>query len=1125
MANTYLYVLDANLQPVPIGIPGELFIGGEGVARGYVGRPELTREHFVANPFAKSGSERLYRTGDVVRWSADGQLEFLQRTDSQVKIRGYRIELGEIEAALSTHPLVSRCAVIAHANSSGDTSIAAYVAAPSLQGDIRYWREIWESTYGNAGLEMASTALVFELKNLTAQQLPDYMVPVTINVLDALPLSANGKVDRKALAALGAPPPIEEPRLKAGDALEQSLAEIWKDVLNVSTFDVRRTFFENGGNSLKILHVQQRIRARLAIDVSVANLFKYPTIETLAADLRRRLTEGTRSAKNDAVEVPGRTTDAAILATEIKTSLADIERSGAEPIAIVGMACRMPGSGDMEALWRGLDEGSDLITTFSWNGAAISCGVVETLAEFDTDFFRISPREAQRMDPRQRLLLEVSWEALERAGIPAASLEGEHVGVYIGASGNGYAEHLYRPDTQGEAYDVTGSLAAVIAGRVSYFLGLRGPSMTIDTACSSSLVAVHVAMKALRARECEVALAGGVEALPRNARESEAWLALGHISELGRCRPFDASADGIVGGEGCGVVVLKRLSTAKRDGDRILAVLRGSAINHDGRTQGLTVPSGLAQEDVIRAALSQAGVRPHEVGYVECHGTGTVLGDPIEVQALGSVLGEDRERSRPVVIGSVKSNLGHTGAAAGVAGLIKVVLSLQHERIPRSLHFDAPNPHIAWDELAVRVASEAVPWARNGVARIAGVSSFGVSGTNAHVVVEEAPVEAAIALASAADAAEAAPSLLPLPAWPLLLSARSEAALKGQAERLRAHVLAHPELSLADLAYSLATTRTAFEHRAAIVTDSHDALVSALDALAYGRPAPATTLGRARGEGKVVFVFPGQGSQWQGMALSLLDTSPVFRARLEACEAALAPHVDWSLLSVLHSEDESLLDRIDVVQPALFAVMVALAAEWRAIGVTPDAVVGHSQGEVAAAVVAGALSLEDGAKIVALRSQALNRLAGKGGMIAVELGVEALGEHFSKWGERLSIAAINSAQSTLVSGDAEVLDAFAADLMAAEIFARKVRVDYASHCAQVGGCPRRAPGQSGRPLTARRRTSALFDGDRGHRRWQRTRCRLLGTAICARLSASARRRKASWPTGSASSSRSARIRS
>ncbi|HVR06662.1 MAG TPA: acyltransferase domain-containing protein, partial [Thermoanaerobaculia bacterium] len=554
-----------------------------------------------------------------------------------------------------------------------------------------------------------------------------------------------------------------------------------------------------------------------------------------------------------------------------------------------------------------------------------------------------------------------------------------------------------------------------------------------------SLVALHMAAQALRRGECSLALAGGVTVMATPATFAMMGTDSAGAAD-GRCKAFSAEANGAGWSEGAGMLVLERLSDARRNGHPVLALLKGSAVNQDGKSQGLSAPNGPAQERVIRQALASARLAPQDIDAVEAHGTGTTLGDPIEAQALLATYGEAHAPERPLWLGSLKSNIGHAQAAAGVGGVIKMVLALQNGLLPRTLHAENPSPHIDWSSGTVRLLTQAAPWTANGRPRRAGVSSFGISGTNAHVILEEAP---------AAEQAEVQPSLPPLAAWPFLLSAKREEALKGQAERLREHVLAQPDRALVDLAYSLATTRTRFEHRAAILADSRDGLLSALEALAQGRAAPQTTLGRARGQGKVAFVFPGQGSQWQGMALSLLDTSPVFRAQIEACEAALAPHVDWSLLSVLNSEDESLLDRIDVVQPALFAVMVALAAVWRAIGVAPDAVVGHSQGEVAAAVVAGALSLEDGAKIVALRSQALNRLAGKGGMIAVELGVEALRKHLSKWGGRLSVAAINSPQSTLVSGDAEVLDAVIADLTAAEIFARKVRVDYASHCAQV----------------------------------------------------------------------------
>jgi amino acid adenylation domain-containing protein len=879
--------------------------------------------------------------------------------------------------------------------------------------------------------------------------LPAYMVPVQIQIRESLPLNANGKVDRAALSkqAWHVPATASTPAAPLGGKSTQSIIELTEIVSRVAaeTFAVKEVpietpFVNLGADSLLALRFRNRLGRVLNRSLPATLVYDYPSVQAIVR----------------------------ALAPPIEVATPPIRIDVTEPIAIVGMSCRAPGGVvDLESYWALLKEGRDVIGPFPerWDVNALfdpdpeaagksytrEGGFLQDVDQFDAGFFGISPREAIAMDPQQRLVLEVVWEALERAGLRPDALNESMTGVYLGSMGSDYGQLNASLEAM-DGHVATGQASSVLSGRVSYVLGLQGPAMTVDTACSSSLVALHLACSGLRQGECDLALAGGVQVMSTPSFFVE-FSRLRGLAPDGRCKSFSAAADGVGWSEGCGVLVLKRLSDAKRDGDRVLAVLRGSAVNQDGRSQGLTAPNGPSQQRVIRRALSVSGLAASDIDAVEAHGTGTTLGDPIEAGALAAVFGPTRQKEKPLYIGSSKSNLGHTSAAAGVLGVMKMVLALQHERLPKTLHAETPSAHIAWEGSGLSLLQEPRLWPRRAERpRIFGVSAFGVSGTNAHVVVEEAPVEAAIALAPAADAAEAAAaasSLPPLPAWPVLLSARSEAALKGQAERLREHVLAHPDLALVDLAYSLATTRTAFEHRAAIVADSREGLLSALEALAQGRPAPQTALGRARGEGKVVFVFPGQGSQWQGMALSLLDTSPVFRARLEACEAALAPHVNWSLLSVLHSEDESLLDRIDVVQPVLFAVMVALAAVWRAIGISPDAVVGHSQGEVAAAVVAGALSLEDGAKIVALRSQALKRLAGKGGMIAVELGVEALREHLSKWGERLSIAAINSPHATLVSGDAEVLDAFAADLMAAEIFARKVRVDYASHCAQV----------------------------------------------------------------------------
>ncbi|WP_262121886.1 type I polyketide synthase, partial [Serratia ficaria] len=472
--------------------------------------------------------------------------------------------------------------------------------------------------------------------------------------------------------------------------------------------------------------------------------------------------------------------EALLAITRLKQKVEHLEYASKEPVAIIGMSVKFPGAADIHQYWQLLSQATDPVSYHQEFNT--SCGLLESINDFDGDFFNISPREAQKMHPKQKLLLELVWDALENAQYPAAQLDRTELGVWIGASTSG---EYFDPASSAvaDAYSVTGSLNSIIAGRISYLLGAKGPAVTLDTACSSSLVAIHQAITALRNKECSIAIAGGVGLMPRDTQALNTWHTLGHISSSGRCRTFDAGADGTIFADGCGVVVLKRLSDALRDGDAIAAVIRGSAVNHDGHTQGLTVPSGAAQEAVVRAALKQAGVRPADVGYIECHGTGTRLGDPIEVQALGAVLVEGRDAAQPVILGSVKSNIGHTDAAAGIAGLIKTVLVLQHGIIPQNLHFATPNPHIPWDQLPVRVAAEATPWPPGDRPRIAGVSAFGMSGTNAHVILEEAP--------RAADPAgrEAPMRKVQL----LVLSGRTDAAARGAAQRLAAHLRAHPE--------------------------------------------------------------------------------------------------------------------------------------------------------------------------------------------------------------------------------------------------------------------------------------------------------------------------------------------
>ncbi|MGW3633373.1 SDR family NAD(P)-dependent oxidoreductase [Streptomyces sp. NPDC005122] len=741
-------------------------------------------------------------------------------------------------------------------------------------------------------------------------------------------------------------------------------------------------------------------------------------------------------------------------------------------IAIIAMACRFPGGADdPEALWRLLAEGEDAVGEVPagrWDTHALldpdpeAAGKAYTLRggfltgidRFDAPFFGISAREAAAMDPQQRLLLRTGWEAIERAGIVPETLNGSSTGVYIGLYDSGYLAAA--PLEQLDGHVGTGSAPSVASGRIAYTLGLRGPAVTVDTACSSSLVALHLAARALASGECDLALAGGVTLLvtPRGHVE---FSRLRGLSPTGRCSPFSTEADGVVWAEGCGLVLLKRLADARRDGDRILAVVKGSAVNQDGRSQGLSAPNGTAQERVLRAALADAGLRPEDLDYIEAHGTGTRLGDPIEGRALASVFGPGRPADRPLGVGSLKSNIGHTQAAAGIGGVIKTVLSLGHELLPASLHAKTPTEHVDWAGGGLRLQSDARAWPRRGDrVRRAGVSAFGISGTNAHVVLEEAPRDVARPAALAA----ATPARQPGPEEPgtggaaalFPLSARTLPALRGQAARLLDALAERPGVTLSAVAATLAHHRTHFEHRAVVRAGDRDELLAALRALAAGQPDTEFLVGpRATcPPGKLAFVFPGQGAQWSGMARELLDTSPVFADELDRCDAALRPFTVWSVAAVLRGDEGApSLERVDVVQPVLFAVMVSLAALWRARGVRPDAVIGHSQGEVAAACVAGALSLNDAAAVVALRSQALTALSGTGTMAVVALPHTEVEAHLAGLGGRVCVAAVNSGRSTVIAGDAEPLESLLADLDRQQVFVRRLDVDYASHSARV----------------------------------------------------------------------------
>ncbi|WP_455908585.1 type I polyketide synthase [Streptomyces lydicus] len=738
-----------------------------------------------------------------------------------------------------------------------------------------------------------------------------------------------------------------------------------------------------------------------------------------------------------------------------------------EPIAIVGMGCRYPGGVDSpERLWELLAAGGDAVSGFptdrGWDMTGLfdpdpdnpgtsyvqEGGFLQGAADFDPRFFGISPREAMAMDPQQRLLLEISWEAVERAGIDPESLRGSLTGVFAGATYSGYGAGLAEGDGGAEGYLLTGNAGSVISGRVSYTLGLEGPAVTVDTACSSSLVALHQACQALRVGECTMALAGGVMVMSSPA-EFVGFSRQRVLASNGRCKAFSADADGMGIAEGAGVVLLERLSDARRNGHQVLAVIRGSAINQDGASNGLTAPNGPSQQRVIRAALDSAQLTTGDVDVIEAHGTGTELGDPIEAQALLATYGQERDAERPVWLGSVKSNIGHPQQAAGVAGVMKMVLALQHGLLPRTLHAEEPSPHVDWSAGHARLLNEEVPWPSGDRPRRAGVSAFGISGTNAHVIVEEAPAD----VDEEAPAEErSVPVLSDSAASAWVVSGRSADGLAAQAGRLREFALSRTELEPADVAWSLESARSVFEHRAVVTGTDREGLAAGLAAVATGRPAAGVVTGVSAPDGadRVVFVFPGQGSQWVGMGRELRASSPVFAARLAECGAALAPYVDWSLDDVLTgAEGAPALETADVVQPALWAVMVSLAAVWQAAGVRPDAVVGHSQGEIAAACVAGILSLEDAARVVALRSRSLRALAGRGGMLSVAEPASLVRDRLASWGERVSVAAVNGPSATVVSGTPEALHELAVVCEKEGVRARLIPVDYASHSAQV----------------------------------------------------------------------------
>ncbi len=1057
-------------EPCPPFRVGEVWLSGPSIAVGYWERPDATRETFEAR--LADGDGPFMRTGDLGFLRDDGELFITGRLKDLIVIRGRNHYPQDIERTVekaAPEAIRPGCGAAFSVDVAGEERL---VVVHELE------RRYAEVAFGGKERRQPDPAvdaftpdqhtppspgeLTQAIRRAIAEQHDLQVHAVVLIQAGSVPKTSSGKIRRKACRAdfLGgklkvlhrweARQEVTEarrledasatvPRLQPGRVereIRQWLAERLEERLRLpaGTVEADEPFASYGLDSKEAVLLTGDLEAWLGVELPATVMYDHPTVARLARYLGTQALDRSASASGSTQGAP-----------------ADKD----EPIAVIGIGCRFPGASNPEEFWRLLTEARDAtreVPRDRWKveevydpdpsapGKAVTArgGFLDQVDGFDPHFFSISPREAERMDPQQRLLLEVAWEALEDAGLRPRELMGTPTGVFIGISNSDYSRILFSDRDRIDAYFGTGSAFSIAANRLSYFFDLRGPSMSIDTACSSSLLAVHEAVKSLRSGESTLAIAGGVNAI-LTPDITINFSKAGVMAPDGRCKTFDAAADGYARSEGAGVVILKPLSRALEDGDPVHAVLLGSAANNDGRTNGLMAPNGVAQAEVLKQAYARAGVSPGEVHYIETHGTGTALGDPIEVQAIGAVVGQDRPADRPCAIGAVKSLIGHLEAAAGIAGFIKVVLALKHRRIPPSRKVQTPNPRIPFDRLPVKVQQTLEPWPAPPGTGLAGVSSFGFGGTNVHVVLQEPPAKP--------------PARAPRRHGPqshlLVLSAATPGALRDAADRFaRFVVTGGTEAALEDLCYTAALRREALTHRLSVVVESHRDAAEKLRKLVAGesvndlfqaRPIPEESR-------RVVFLCPGQGPQWIGMGRDLMATEPVFRERMEACDALLTRMFGWSLLDALSADEgSSRLHETEVTQPALFAIQVSLAALWQSWGVYPDLVIGHSMGEVAAATIAGAIDLETGIRIIHHRGKVMQRVSGQGAMAAVALSLEEAREALEGFEGKLSVAANNGPASCSVSGDPEALTRFLADLEAREVFHRRLKVDLAGH--------------------------------------------------------------------------------
>ena len=995
-------VVDPSGNACPVGEVGELYYRSPGMFRGYYGDPELTRASVTADGWL--------RTGDLASIDEDGRIVFHGRSAELINVGGRKFNAMEIQGILADLPGVGPLAVVGKP----DPRLGEY---PCLVLTQR----------ARTGISLREVRAFLRERGVA-----EYKIPLELVTLPDFPRTPAGKLHRRALEKL-----LETAEVSAGTVggpagqapktVEEALHLVRTCVTEVrgseagDPIEPEATFRGYGLDSIATIRLRNLLAEATGLALPASLAFDHPNPIAVA----HILVGQADTAVDDTVE-----------------SRADL----AEPIAVIGMACRLPGGVESpDDLWRLVCDGVDAIGDFptdrGWDTDRLydpdpehrgtsyvrSGGFLSGAGDFDAGFFGFSDLEATATDPQQRLLLETAWETFERSGIDPAALRGSQTGVFTGAM---YHDYATGPAPELEGLLTVGTAASAMSGRISYTFGLQGPALTVDTACSSSLVAVHLAGQSLRAGECTLALAGGVAvmATPRSFVE---FSRLRGLSVDGRCKSFAEGADGAAWSEGVGLVLLERLSDARRNGHEVLALIRGSAVNSDGASNGLTAPNGPAQQRVIRRALADARLTPADVDAVEGHGTGTTLGDPIEAQAVLATYGRNRPPDRPLWLGSVKSNIGHAQAAAGVAALIKMVQAMRHAVLPRTLHVDAPSTQVDWSAGAVALLTEAQPWPRvTGSPRRAGVSSFGISGTNAHLILEEAPEEPAMRSRWSADRTVA-----------LMLSARSPQALRAQARHLLDHIGSSPEMSTKDIAYSLATTRSRHDHNAVAVGADRTALLAALAALA----SEDRTVGRERAVvGKLAFAFTGQGSQRLGMGRDLAAAFGVFDAALREVCAILDPMLDRPLTSVMWSEP-ALLDNTGYAQPALFAVEVALYRLVESWGVVPDRLVGHSIGEIAAAHVSGMLSLPDACALVAARGRLMAALPPGGGMVAVRMSESEVMPWLADLGDAVVVGAVNSPRSVVLSGKETELTALAEQLAAAGHKTKKLVVSHAFH--------------------------------------------------------------------------------